>query len=225
MQYEEVMRRLAKLADPVVQQGMARAGITPEKGFGVTLPRLRSLAREVGTDHELALQLWAAGYRETRILASMVDDPGQVTEEQMERWASDFDYWEICDQVCLNLFIRTPHARKKIFEWAQRDEVFIKRAAFAMIAFMASKGRVADDSFFEPFIPLFLAASTDDRPMVKKAVSWALRKIGKRSVDMNFKACEVARMIQALDTKSARWIASDVLRELTSDTTRERLKR
>ncbi len=224
MQFEDVIRRLEELANPEATAGMARFGITPKKTYGVRIPDLRRLAKEIGRDHDLAQRLWNAGSRETMILASMIDDPALLTEEQMEAWVRDFDYWEICDQVCQNLFAPSELALKKIHEWSEREEEFVKRAAFAMIAWRAFKDKSASDEFFEQFFPLIERGAQDDRPNVKKAVSWALRQIGKRNLHPNARAIEVAEGIRETGTKSAKWIASDVLGELTSDAVQKRLR-
>ncbi|MCX7845960.1 MAG: DNA alkylation repair protein [Dictyoglomaceae bacterium] len=157
------------------------------------MPTIRKIAKEVGKNHKLALELWKINTRETRILASMIDIPEKVKENQMEEWAKEFSYWEICDQVCQNLFSYTPIAYRK--------------------------------AILENFFPLIIKASTDERNFVKKGVSWALRQIGKRNTNLNMKAIEVAREIQKINSKSAKWISSDVIKELTRDSIQERIKR
>ena len=214
---DRVLARLHSLASPEAVAGMARFGIRPENILGISMPTLRSLAREVGKDHQLALGLWESGIHEARILASMVDVPGLVTEEQMESWVKDFDSWDVCDQVCGNLFDRTPFAYRKAVEWSERSEEFVKRAGFVMMAGLVLHDKRAGDEQFEVFFPCILQESTDDRNFVKKAVNWALRGIGKRSRRLNQRAIETARQIAGIDSKTARWIASDALRELTSE--------
>ena len=222
---EEIVDKLKSLSDPKAVEGMAKFGITPKNAYGVSIPDLRKLAKKIGKNHNLALQLWGIDTRETRILASMIDEPDLVTEEQMESWAKEFDYWEICDQVCMNLFAYTKFAYGKALEWSKRKEEFVKRAWFALMAWLAFKDKKADDAKFEEFLMAIKEESTDDRTYVKKAVNWALRQIGKRNLDLNKKAIEVAREIQKKDSKTARWIARDALRELTSKKVQERLKK
>jgi len=222
---EEIVDKLKSLSDPKAVEGMAKFGITPKNAYGVSIPDLRKLAKKIGKNHNLALQLWGIDTRETRILASMIDEPDLVTEEQMESWAKEFDYWEICDQVCMNLFAYTKFAYGKALEWSKRKEEFVKRAWFALMAWLAFKDKKADDAKFEEFFMAIKEESTDDRTYVKKAVNWALRQIGKRNLDLNKKAIEVAREIQKKDSKTARWIARDALRELTSKKVQERLKK
>lgn len=225
MQYDDILKRLRSLSNPRAAEGMAKYGITPERTYGVSIPNLRKIAKEIGKDHELAKKLWESNNRETRILAGMVDDSKLVTEKQMENWAKDFDYWEICDQCCQNLFTKTKFAYQKVVEWSGRDEEFVKRAGFALMAWSAFKDKNASDEQFEKFFPILKRESTDNRNFVKKAVNWALRQIGKRNLDLNRKAIETAKKIQKTDSKSAKWIASDTIRELTSDAIQERLRK
>ena len=221
----EILEKLKSLSNPTAIEGMAKFGITPKKTYGVSIPVLRKMAKEIGKDHKLALQLWDIDIRETRILASMIDEPDLVTEEQMEKWVRDFDCWEVCDQVCQNLFTYTKFAYKKAVEWSKRDEEFIKRAGFALMAWLAFKDKGADDVKFEKFLSVIKKESTDDRNYVKKAVNWALRQIGKRNLNLNKKVIEVTKEIQKINSKTAKWIARDAIRELTSEKTQERLKR
>ena len=221
----KILEKLKSLSNPTAIEGMAKFGITPKKTYGVSIPVLRKMAKEIGKDHKLALQLWDIDIRETRILASMIDEPDLVTEEQMEKWVRDFDCWEVCDQVCQNLFTYTKFAYKKAVEWSKRDEEFIKRAGFALMAWLAFKDKGADDVKFEKFLSVIKKESTDDRNYVKKAVNWVLRQIGKRNLNLNKKAIEVTKEIQKINSKTAKWIARDAIRELTSEKTQERLKR
>ncbi len=224
MRVGEVLKRLKARGDPESLEGMARFGIATEKAYGVRVPELRKLARDVGTDHELALQLWDTGVHEARILASMVDDPVLVGAEQMEAWARDFDSWDLCDQCCMNLFDRTPFAWRKAMEWSTREEEFVKRAAFALMASLAVHDKEAADEEFADLLPIIRRESVDERNFVKKAVNWALRQIGKRNLVLNTKAISTAEEILEIGSKSARWIASDALRELTGEKVRARLR-
>jgi 3-methyladenine DNA glycosylase AlkD len=223
-QLTEIIRKMKSLSNEKGIEGMAKFGITPEKTFGVSIPNLRKIAKEIGKDHELAKKLWELNIRETRILASMIDDPDSVKEEQMDEWVKDFDYWEICDQVCQNLFIHTKFAYKKVIEWSEREEEFVKRAGFSLMAWLAFKDKDADDKRFEEFFPIIKREATDNRNFVKKAVSWALRQIGKRNCYLNKKGIETAKEIQRINSKSAKWIARDALKELKSQEVQKRLK-
>jgi 3-methyladenine DNA glycosylase AlkD len=223
LEFEEIIMELEELSTPENIEGMARFGITPKNTFAVRIPDLRKIAKNAGKDHKLAEKLWESYYRETKILACMIDEPELVSSEQMDRWVLDFDFWEICDQCCMNLFRRTAHAYDKIYEWSNRDEEFVKRAAFTLIAVMAVHDKNADDEKFESFLPIIIRESTDNRNYVKKAVNWALRHIGKRNMYLNKCAIDVAIEIKAIDSKSARWIASDALRELKSQKIQKRL--
>jgi 3-methyladenine DNA glycosylase AlkD len=223
--YSEILDRLKALSNPKAVEGMARFGINPENTYGVSIPNLRQIAKELGTDHHLAQELWSSGIHEAKILASMIDDPEEVIEVQMERWVKDFDSWDICDQCCSNLFDKTDLAYQKAVEWSARDEEFVKRAGFVLMATLAVHDKKAEDRAFLQFLPLIKRESTDARNLVKKAVNWALRQIGKRNIVLNIKAIETAKAIRELETRSAQWIAADALRELTSEKVQTRLLR
>ena len=223
--FNDIIEKLKSVSNPDAVGGMARFGITPENTFGVSIPNLRKIAKETKKNHALAQQLWESGFRETMILASMIDKPEMVTEEQMEKWVLDFDYWEICDQCCMNLFEKTGFAYEKAIEWSLRDEQFVKRAGFVFMARLAVSDKKADDSRFEQFFPMMLREADDERNFVKKAVNWALRQIGKRNLTLNEKAIETAMEIQKIDSKSARWIASDAIRELSGEAVQKRLRK
>lgn len=224
MEYNEILKKLRSLADPKAVEGMSRFGISAKNTLGVSLPIIRNMAREAGKDHELAQQLWSSGIHEARILASLIDDPKKVTGEQMESWVKDLDSWDVCDQCCSNLFDKTAHAFGKAVQWSGRDEEFVKRAGFVLMATLAVHAKRANDEEFIMFLPIIKRESTDERNYVKKAVNWALRQIGKRSIALNNKAIDAAEQIQRTNSKSAKWIASDALRELTSEATQKRLK-
>ncbi|MEM2110004.1 MAG: DNA alkylation repair protein [Candidatus Odinarchaeota archaeon] len=179
MQYEEILRRLKLLSNPKAVEGMARFGINPENTYGVSIPNLRKIAKEIGKNHSLAQQLWSSGIHEARILASMIDEPDQVTEKQMELWINDFNSWDVCDQCCMNLFSKTSIAWEKAVEWAKREKEFEKRAGFALMACLAWYDKKSPDTNFSAFLPVIKQESGDNRNYVKKAVNWALRNIGK----------------------------------------------
>ncbi|MCX6024006.1 MAG: DNA alkylation repair protein [Chloroflexi bacterium] len=223
---EAVVQRLAALGSPASVASMARFGIavTPETTFGVSVPALRKLAKELGRDHDLALGLWATGLHEARILASMVDNPAQITEAQMEAWAAEIDSWDICDGVCGTLFDQTPFAYDKAAGWSERSQEYVKRAGFVLMAELSVHDKAAPDSRFVPFFPLIVREADDPRNFVKKAVNWALRQIGKRNLVLNAQARETALQVRARNTPSARWIAADALRELESDAVLARLQ-
>lgn len=202
---------------------MARFGINPDKALGVRIPDLRRLAKELGKDHSLALALWKTGVHEARILASMVDEPERVTERQMESWVRAFDSWDLCDQVCGNLFDRTALAGRKTEEWMGREEEFVKRAGFALAAWRAVHEGGAPDATFARLLPAIEREAYDGRNYVKKAASWALRQIGKRNRALNSKAVASARRLAEAESPAARWVGKDALRELTSEAVRARL--
>ena len=204
---EDVINKLKSLARPDQLEGMARFGIAVENRLGVSVPDMRKVAKEVGKDHQLALDLWKTGIAEARMLASMIDEPDKVTEQQMEDWVKGFNSWDVCDQVCDNLFQKTPLVWKKIIDWSEREEEFVKRAAFTLIACLAWHDKKAQDDKFLALFPLIIKAATDERNFVKKAVNWALRNIGKRNLNLNKAAINTAKEIKKLDSKAARWVA------------------
>jgi 3-methyladenine DNA glycosylase AlkD len=222
MQYEEILKNLKSLSDPKAVKGMARYGINPEKNLGVSVTTLRRVAKEIGRDHQLAQRLWSTGIRDARMVAALIDDPKLVSEEQMERWVKDFNSWDLCDHCCGHLFDKTEYAYQKAKEWSKRREEFVKRAGFALIAFLAVHDKKAEDKEFLIFLPLIKSESIDSRNYPKKAINWALRNIGKRNLDLNKKAIKIAKEIQKIDSKSARWIASDAIRELTNERIQKR---
>jgi 3-methyladenine DNA glycosylase AlkD len=224
MSAETVLRELRSHGSASAVRGMARFGISSKNTLGVSVPTLRSMARRLGKNHGLALALWKSGIHEARILATMVDEPTEVTEGQMEKWASDFDSWDVCDQCCSNLFDKTKFAYEKAAEWAKLDQEFVKRAGFALMAALAVHDKKADDRTFVSFFELIEKGASDERNFVKKAVNWALRQIGKRNSNLNAKALTVAERISQQDSAAARWVASDAIRELRSEAVQNRLR-
>jgi 3-methyladenine DNA glycosylase AlkD len=221
----DILKELKSQGSSEAVAGMARFGITPEKSYGVSLPFMRQLAKRIGKNHELARKLWESGIREAMIVGTLIDDPALVTEEQMENWVMDFSYWEICDQCITNLFSWTELSYQKAEEWSGRKEEFVKRAGFVMMARLAVIRKKETDRYFEYFLPIIERESTDERNNVKKGVNWALRQIGKKNIHLNKKAIASAKKIQKKNSKAARWIASDALRELTSEKVQDRMKR
>jgi 3-methyladenine DNA glycosylase AlkD len=225
MQHDDIIERLKAMYNSEAVQGMARFGIKTVNTYGVSVPNLRRMAREVGKDHAMAQQLWLSGIHEARIIAGMIDVPEMVTDVQMESWVKDFDSWDICDQCCSNLFNKTKFAYQKAVEWSKREEEFVKRAGFTLMATLAVNDKKAADEKFLKFLQVIKDGSADDRNFVRKAVNWALRQIGKRNHNLNEMAIKVAEEIQQTSSKSARWIASDAIRELTSEAVRNRLNK
>ncbi|HUI41650.1 MAG TPA: DNA alkylation repair protein [Terriglobia bacterium] len=224
MTAEQVLDRLRALASAAVVRSLARFAIPTNNALGVsTLPQ-RKLAREIGRSHALAQALWKTGILEARGIAALIDDATLVTEAQAERWVRDFDSWAVCDGCCFELFDKTPFAWRKALEWSRREREFEKRAGFALMAALARHDRGAADARFKRFLAAIRRESGDPRNFVRKAVNWALREIGKRNLRLNRVAVREAREIRALGTPSARWIAADALRELTSAAVQLRLK-
>ncbi len=210
----EVINLLKDKADTNHHKGMLRFGVDNKKALGIKIPEVRKLAKLIKKDHQLAQQLWDTDIHEARILASMIDDPAQVTLEQIDAWIRDFKTWDVCDQVCGNLFDRTPYAVDKALEFSNHEEEFIKRAGFVLMAEMAVHAKKADDLVFIQFFPIIEREAWDDRNFVKKAVNWALRQIGKRNKTLLPLAIQCAERILQQDIKAAKWIAGDALKEL-----------
>ena len=225
MSVESVLAEMRSLGDPRAVEGMARFRISSEGTLGLSVPLLRNMAKRLGTDHGLARGLWESGVHEARILAALVDDPKEVSEAQMERWVADFDSWDVCDACCGNLFDRTPYAFKKAGEWSRRKEEFVKRAGYALMAELAVHDKKAPDGAFLLFFGAIERGSTDPRNFVKKAVNWALRQIGKRNPRLNRAALELAERISKKASPSAKWVASDAIRELRSEAVRKKVRR
>jgi 3-methyladenine DNA glycosylase AlkD len=221
---ETILAELAALGSEADRAGMARYGIKVDDAVGASVTELRRLARRLGRDHELALALWRSGVHEARLLAAFVDEPAKVDAAQMERWAADFDSWDVCDEVTTDLFDRTAYAWSKAADWARRPEEFVKRAGFAMMAGLAVHDKAAAADAFAALLPLAERGAFDERNLVKKAVSWALRNIGKRDAALHAAALSCAERIRAAAderagdaaARAARWVASDVARELRS---------
>lgn len=211
---DDILTHLRSLGSAHNLEGMARFGITTDRALGVSLNDLRPFARTLGKDHGLALALWATGYREARLLAALVDRPQWVTEAQMDQWVGEFDSWDVCDTVCGTLLDKTPYAYAKARQYAGEEREYVKRAGFALMAWLACHDKQQPDETFVALLPLIVAASDDERNFVKKAVNWALRGIGKRNPTLLSLAIETAEQIGRRDSKSARWIARDALREL-----------
>jgi 3-methyladenine DNA glycosylase AlkD len=220
---DEVLARIEALADPSRLDGMARYGIGTGEVWGVTVAELRTLGRELGRDHQLAAELWRSGVSEARILASLVDDPAHVDDGQFERWAADFASWDLCDQVCQNLFRHCPQAWDKAREWSGREEPFVKRAGFTLMAGLAVADKRAADARFDVFLADVARTADDDRPVVRKGASWALRQIGKRGPALHARAVETAAELAGRTGRGARWVGRDALRELRSPRVQARM--
>ena len=220
---EEIVKKLKSMANPENVEGMARFGINPENTLGISIPSLRTIARETGRDHQLAVDLWETGIHEARILAAFIGDPRRVTKTLADKWVKEFDSWDVCDQVCMNLFDKTSFAYEKALIWSARRPEFVKRAGFALMASLAIHDKEADDAQFLQFLPAIVKGSSDSRNYVKKSVSWALRQIGKRNIRLYWKAIGAAREIEMSGSKASRWVANDILKELTSQKVRDKI--
>lgn len=217
---EKIITKLKSLANPKNVEGMARFGINPKNTLGISVWQVRDIAKIINkendeeTRHKLALSLWNTQIHEARLLAGFIDVPKLVSSQQMDNWVRDFDSWDICDQVCSNLYDKTPFAWDKITLWAKRDEEFARRAGFVVLTALSVHDKEASDEKFVSYFPLLKKYSTDERNFVKKAVNWAIRQIGKRNPTLNKKAIALSEELLKIDSKSARWIARDAIREL-----------
>jgi 3-methyladenine DNA glycosylase AlkD len=222
---ERVLRELRRLGERRNIEGMARFGIVAKNVYGVSKPRLDELARKIGRNHSLGLELWETGNHDARILAGMVAERKLVTAKQMERWVRDFDNWDICDGTCCHLFVFAMPAWQKAHLWSRRKKEFEKRAGFALAAFLACHDKDAPDAAFEKYLEVIEREAWDERNFVSKAVNWALRNIGKRNLALNRAAIACAQRIAMQGSRAARWIAADALRELKSEAVETRLRR
>jgi len=214
MEAEEILQLLRKKASPGNVRGMARFGMSAQGRLGVSVPEMRRIARLAGKDHRLALALWKTGIAEARIVASMVAEADKVTARQMETWVVGIDSWDICDQVCGNLWDKTPLAWGKLRAWTRREEEFVRRAGFALIAYLAWHDKQAANARFVAVLPLIRRGAVDERNFVKKAVSWALRNIGKRNPALRRESLRLAKELRLSDSRAARWVGADAVREL-----------
>lgn len=205
-------------------EGMARYGIHAEKVFGVSKPKLDALAKKIGKNHSLGLALWSTGIQDAKILAGLISEPGQVTASQMELWVRDFDNWDSCDGTCCHLFVFAEAAWPKAFAWTKRKDEFQKRGGFALAAYLAYRDKSAGDAKYLRFLKVIEREADDERNFVKKAVNWALRNIGKRNQRLNRAAIATAQRIQKKESRAARWIAADALRELEGEAVQARLR-
>lgn len=212
--HKEIIAKLNGMADAKNLEGMTRFGINPNGTLGISIPKLREMAKNIGKDHELALKLWESRIHEARLLASFIDDYKLVTDEQMEKWVMDFDSWDVCDQVCGNLFDKTEMAYDKTKQWADREEEYVRRAGFVMMATLSIHDKNATDDKFMPFFDLMKLYAHDERNFVMKAINWALRQVGKRNDNLKTLAINCAEELIQYDKQSAKWIARDALREL-----------
>jgi len=224
MTAKEVVDRLRSASDPAIIASMPRYGIFTDNALGVSTTKINEIAKSIGTDHALALELWDSGIHEARLVAAIIEDPALVSGEQMDRWSADFHTWDLCDQCCLKLYHRTTFAYQKCFEWSGDEREYVKRTAFALMASLALHDKKAPDEQFRQFFPAIARESVDKRNMVKKSVNWALRQIGKRNITLNGEAIVVARVLLQSDTASARWIARDALKELEGEAVQKRLE-
>lgn len=222
---ERALAELRRLGEKRNVEGMVRFGIVARHVLGVAKPKMDELARRIGRDHRLALQLWGTGVHDARILAGMIDEPEKVTALQMNRWARDFDNWDVCDGTCCHLFAFARAAWDRAMSWTKRKPEFEKRAGFALIAYLAYRDKTAKDSAYTRVLPLLLREAHDDRNFVRKAVNWALRNIGKRNLNLNRAAIRTAERMRKRNSRAARWIAADALRELKSEAVQSRLRR
>lgn len=220
-----VLRELKKLADPKVREQLAYFGVNVPKAYGISAPALHSLARRIGRKQNLAEKLWTSGVHEARILAALIGEADKITAKQMDRWARDFDAWDVVDASCCYLYAFAAPAWSKIYEWSSRQEEFVKRAAFSLAAYLSYKDKSAPDARFIRFLRVIEREACDERNFVRKAVNWALRNIGKRNLRLNRAAILAAERIRCQKFPSARWIAADALRELKSDAVQKRLRR
>lgn len=227
---ESIKARLAAILAELVRNGseanrtgMARYGVNVERAYGVKIPVLRAMAKRLGRDQDLAEALWATGRHEARILAGYIGEPHKLTRAGVDAWVADFDSWDLCDQV-IDLFLPCPFLDAAIRDYVANEREFVRRAGFTLIAARSVRDRKASDDVFLAYLPLIEAASMDPRNFVKKAVNWALRQIGKRSLRLHPQALATAERLAAHPDRTARWIGRDAARELRDEKILKRLR-
>lgn len=223
-QVESALAWLKKHSTRATRDGMARYAIPSDHAYGVAMKDIKSLGKQLGQRHDLAIALWDTGVYEARMLTSFVADPTLLTSTQMDRWCKDFDNWAICDAMCFNLFDRSPHRWAKVKKWSTSRKEFEKRTAFALLWSLSVHDKKAADEQFIDGLALIERAANDDRNFVKKAVNMALRAVGKRNQKLNSAAVSLARRLSDSDDQTARWVGRDALRELTGPSVIKRLK-
>ncbi|OWT33864.1 DNA alkylation repair protein [Methanobrevibacter sp. 87.7] len=223
MEFEDIIHEFEFLSNEENIKGKKRFGINFNKSYGLRMLDIRKIAKKVGKNHEIAIKLWDYPYHESRILAPMVEEPDKLTNEQLDKWVSEFDSWDVVDQACINLFRNSDLAISKIPIWAENEKEYVKRTAFSLIAVLAVHNKKEDDEYFRKFYPLIIDASCDNRNFVKKAVNWAIRQIGKRNINLNKEAIELSYEILKKDCKASRWIAKNAINELESDKIQKKL--
>lgn len=220
-----ILSELKTIGEPEFLKKMAHFGIDISKAFGIRVPNIRKLAKQIGKNQELSLQLWETGFHEARLLATFIGDYKLVTESQINAWTNDFTSWDICDQACGNLFVKTPYFKSKVLEFAKAEEEFVKRTGFVLMAEAAVHLKKEANETFLSFLPIIEREAYDNRNFVKKAINWALRQIGKRNTFLHQHAVDTAHNILAQQNKKANWVALDALKELKSDAVLARLNR
>ena len=221
MEISEIIQEFEELSDVDYAKNMKKFGIRYVKSYGLRLPQIRKIAKQCGKDHDLALKLWDYGYHETYLLATMVEESEKVDSIQLDDWVNAFYSWDLVDQACINLLRFIPQAIDNIFIWCDSDEEFVKRTAFSLIAVLAVHNK---DSDFDKYFEIIKEGSKDNRNFVKKSVNWALRQIGKSSLENNKKALKLAYEILELDNKASKWVAKGAIRELESEKVQNKLK-
>ncbi|WP_407416326.1 DNA alkylation repair protein [Methanobrevibacter sp.] len=223
MNFQEVIAYFEEISDENVVNSNKRFAIGCEYSYGIRLPVIRKLAKEIGKDHDLAIELWNHPYHESHLLATMIEEKEKVTSKQLNEWVNSFYSWDIVDQACLNLLVDLQEARDNIFIWCESEKEFVKRTAFSLIAVIAVRDKNAESAYFDKYFPLIKKAAFDNRNFVKKSVNWALRQIGKRDIECNRKALDVAYEISEIDDKTCRWISSNAIKELESEKVQKKL--
>ncbi len=211
---KEILTEIRKHSSTEIKKSREYFGIKNINSYGLTSPQMQSISKSIGKNHSLALELWNTGIHEAMHIAIMIADSKLLTEKLMERWLKDFNSWDIVDNCCGTLFIKSPAAYEKAIEWSGRKKEFEKRAGFSLMAMLAVHDKIAGDKNFESFFPYLLRESSDERNFVRKSVNWAIRQIGKRNLRLCKKAIELSEEIKLKDDSTSRWISTDALREL-----------
>ncbi len=225
MNLDKALQLLEDQADPAYLKKLAHFNIKNVQALGLRVPQIRAIAKQIKSNHSLALELWDTKIHEARLLACFIANPKLVDEAFMEHWVNDFNAWDICDQVCATIFVHSPLAYSKAMAWSKHEKEFIKRAGFVLMACLSIHDKKADDESIMQFFPALIEGASDERNFVKKAVNWAIRQIGKRNLNLHKQAIMLAEEIYLMDLPAAKWIANDALKELKNEKIMERIKR
>lgn len=217
--FQEIFSKIKPLQNGEVVNSMQKRGVDYKINFGVSIPLLREMASNYERDHLLALKLWNKQWRETMILATLLEEPGEVTENQIDFWVKSFQSVEIAEQAAMNLFSKISFAYKKAFEYCLGKKLLVKIVGLLMIGRLALTDREATDEQFDPFFELMPPLSKD--PQLSIVFSRIYIQIGMRNLNLNEIAINHAKILKTIDSKTAQENAEHILSELDCEDAKE----